>query len=51
MNLSVATALAIIAAAPVVVWIAWWLLADLGERATGSYSAVHHATAPRRRAA
>jgi hypothetical protein len=51
MDLSVAIVVAMIAAAPVVVWIAWWLLADLGESATGSYSTVHHATAARRRAA
>lgn len=24
-----------------IVWVAWWLLADLGEKANGSYAAVH----------
>lgn len=23
------------------IWVVWWLLADLGERATGSYTKVH----------
>jgi hypothetical protein len=24
------------------IWVAWWLLADLGERAEGSYTRVHY---------
>lgn len=53
MDLTVGVILAIIAAAPIAVWVMWWLLADLGEGATVSYSTVHHASAtePRRRAA
>jgi hypothetical protein len=53
MDLSVAVVLAILAVMPIAVWVTWWLLADLGETATGSYRTVHHATtaAPRRRAA
>jgi hypothetical protein len=36
-----------------IIWVVWWLLADLGEKATGSYGAEHHVSAelPRRRAA
>jgi hypothetical protein len=30
-----------------VIWVAWWLLADLGGRATGSYTKVHSVTTPR----
>jgi hypothetical protein len=35
------------------IWVAWWLLADLGERAAGSYTIVHSvpAAASRRQAA
>lgn len=51
MDLSFAIVLAMIAAAPVVVWIAWWLVADLGERASGTYRTAPHATAARRRVA
>jgi hypothetical protein len=25
-----------------VIWIAWWAVADLGDRAIGSYRSVHH---------
>jgi hypothetical protein len=32
------------------IWVAWWLIADLGERA-GSAPVVHHASAGGRRAA
>jgi len=31
-----------------VVWIAWWLIADLGERATGTHPATRHQTAAER---
>ena len=51
MDLTVAVVVAIIAVTPIAVWVIWWLLADLAESATGSYSTVHHATATRRRAA
>jgi len=53
MELTVAVVVAIVAVMPVALWVIWWLLADLGESATGSYSAVHHAPAagPRRRVA
>ena len=36
-----------------VIWVAWWLLADLGDRATGSYTKLHSVNPPesRRRAA
>jgi hypothetical protein len=35
------------------IWVAWWLLADVGERAAGSYTTVHSvpATGSRRQAA
>jgi hypothetical protein len=35
------------------IWVLWWLLADLGERASGSYTTVHSvpAAASRRQAA
>jgi hypothetical protein len=25
-----------------VIWVAWWLLADLGSRATGSHGSLHY---------
>jgi hypothetical protein len=28
-----------------VIWVAWWLLADLGDRATGSYRRLRSVTA------
>jgi hypothetical protein len=36
-----------------VIWVAWWLLADLGDRATGSYTRLYSVTTPQshRRAA
>ena len=35
------------------IWGAWWVVAGLGQRANGSYAAVHHVTPTdsRRRAA
>lgn len=35
------------------IWVAWWVVADLGQRADGSYATVHHVTSAesRRRAA
>jgi hypothetical protein len=47
MDLTVAVVVAIIAVTPLAVWVVWWLLADLAESGTGSYSAVHHATTRR----
>ena len=32
-----------------VIWVAWWLLADLGERATGSYRRLQSVTTPQSR--
>jgi hypothetical protein len=32
-------AIILVLASPLI-WIAWWLLADLGERASGSYTTV-----------
>ena len=29
-----------------VIWVAWWLLADLTETATGSYMTLHPVTTP-----
>ncbi len=54
MYLSVGVVLAIILVlAPPIFWVAWWLLADLAERASGSYITVHPMTTAvsRRRAA
>ena len=33
-------AIILVLASPII-WIVWWLLADLGERAAGSYTRVH----------
>ncbi len=49
MHLSVALiAVILIALASPVLWVAWWLLADVGERAGGRY-ADHHQFAGRSR--
>ncbi len=52
LSVGVVFAIILVLTSPIV-WVVWWLLADLGEKATGSYSTVHHATAgePHRRAA
>jgi len=34
-------AIVLVLASPLI-WVAWWLLADLGERAVGSYTRVHY---------
>jgi len=34
-------ALILVLASPII-WVVWWLLADLGERAAGSYTRVHY---------
>jgi len=34
-------ALILVLASPII-WVVWWLLADLGERAAGSYTKVHY---------
>ena len=45
-------AIILVSASPLI-WVAWWLLADLGKRAAGSYTTVHSvpAAASRRQAA
>jgi hypothetical protein len=45
MYLSVAVVYAIILmfVSPII-WVVWWLLADLGQRANGSYKTVHRVT-------
>ena len=45
-------AIILLLASPII-WVAWWLLDDLGERANGSYATEHRVTTPesRRRAA
>ena len=42
---AVALILGLIALLSPVLWIAWWLLADLGERASGAYSTRYRASA------
>jgi hypothetical protein len=39
----------ILALASPVIWVAWWLVADLGERLTGSYRRPHSVTTPQLR--
>lgn len=41
-------AIILVLASPVI-WVAWWLVADLGERATGSYRRLHSVTIPQSR--
>ena len=36
-------AIILVLASPIL-WVAWWLLADLGESATGSLTTVHFVT-------
>ena len=45
-------AIILVLASPLI-WVAWWLLADLGEPAIGSFTTVHFVTTAesRRRAA
>jgi hypothetical protein len=38
-------AIILVLASPVI-WVAWWLLADIGESATGSYLTLHPVTTP-----
>jgi hypothetical protein len=33
-------AIVLVLASPII-WVAWWLLADFGERVAGSYTEVH----------
>jgi hypothetical protein len=48
MYLSVAIVYAIILVlVSPVIWVAWWLLADLWETATGSYNKLHSVTSAR----
>lgn len=44
MYLSVGVLLAMILVAPPIVWVTWWLLADLGQKANRSHTAVHPVT-------
>ena len=41
LSVGVIFVLSVIVLSPVI-WIAWWALADLGERTTGSHRSVHH---------
>jgi hypothetical protein len=41
LSIGVVLVIAVLVLSPVL-WVAWWALADMGERATGSYSHVHH---------
>lgn len=41
LSVGVVLVIALMILAPVI-WVAWWALAEVGERATGSYSTVHH---------
>jgi len=52
LSVGVVIAIVLVLASPLI-WVGWWLLADLGEKVNGSYGS-NHATvtaAPRRRAA
>jgi hypothetical protein len=51
-SVGVVVATVLVLASPII-WIAWWLLADLGARANGSHASVDRAITPelRRRAA
>jgi hypothetical protein len=41
LSVGVVLVIAVVVLSPAL-WVAWWALADMGERATGSYSDVHH---------
>jgi len=41
LSVGVVLMIALVMLSPVI-WVAWWAFADMGERATGSYRAVHH---------
>jgi hypothetical protein len=41
LSVGVVAAIALVILSPMV-WVAWWALADLGERGTGSYRAGHY---------
>lgn len=53
MKLATAVVVLVVVLAPPILWVVWWLLADLGERANGSYRAARYTSTgePRRRAA
>jgi len=52
LSVGVVFAIILVLASPII-WVAWWLRADRGERANGSYTSVDPLTIaePRRRAA
>jgi hypothetical protein len=41
-------AIILVFASPVI-WVAWWLVADLAQRATGSHRRLHSVTIPQSR--
>lgn len=41
LSVGVVFAIILVMVSPMI-WVVWWLFADLGERATGSYRTVHH---------
>jgi hypothetical protein len=41
LSVGVVVVIALVILSPVL-WLAWWALADVGERATGSYHTIHH---------
>ncbi len=41
LSVGVLLVIALVMLSPLI-WVAWWVLADMGERATGSYRSVHH---------
>ncbi len=41
LSVGVLLVIALVMLSPLI-WVAWWALADMGERATGSYRSVHH---------
>ena len=41
------TAMMVVALSPVI-WVAWWLIADLGQRVNGTFPATHYDIGERR---
>jgi hypothetical protein len=48
LSVGVIAVIALVVLSPVI-WVAWWALADLGERGTGSYRTGHHLSPAGRR--